>query len=147
MAGTGPRPPQKPILTSKKSGGNEVLTQNFDFFAFWLFFSIFFAIFCKKLNFGDFSPIFRLNLANATFANPCGSPQGPLSLGLRLSFGPLGWFSMDSFSKSENGRRIDPKNHDFQKIHRKIMKISKTCMKFREESIFDHPRVPKLARG
>ena len=27
------------------------------------------------------------------------------------------------------------------------MKISETCMKFREESIFDHPGVPKLAPG
>ena len=34
-------------------------------------------------------------------------------------------------------------NHDFQKIGRKIMKISEMCTKFREESDFDHPRAPK----
>ena len=35
------------------------------------------------------------------------------------------------------------KNHDFQKTHWKIMKISETCMKFREETISDYPGVPK----
>lgn len=30
------------------------------------------------------------------------------------------------------------------KNHRKIMKISETCMEFGEESIFDPPGVPKL---
>ena len=35
------------------------------------------------------------------------------------------------------------KNHDFQNINWKFMKISETCMKFREESISDHTGVPK----
>ena len=60
---------QKQILTSKKSGGSEVLTKNLNFFAFWLFFQLFLSFLQKKkLNFDDFSFIFRLNLANATFA-------------------------------------------------------------------------------
>ncbi len=39
------------------------------------------------------------------------------------------------------------KNHDFQKIGRKNLKISEVCMKFREEFDYDHPRVPRLDPG
>ena len=48
---------KKPVFDKQKVRGNEVLTKKFDFFAFWLFFSIFFVIFAQKPIFGDLGKV------------------------------------------------------------------------------------------